>query len=70
MTPKAALKLAIKEAGTAKALAGNIRVAPSTITYWLLKGQVPAEHAKAVAFAVNGMVTVHDLRPDVFEGNP
>lgn len=64
MTPKTALKTACAKMGTAKALAGAIRVAPSTITYWLLKGRVPADFVAKVEY-VSG-ISRHDLRPDIY----
>lgn len=75
-----ALEAAIKAAGSQSALARRMNEAPSAkarkvpyrqqhIFHWLSVGSVPAEHAPAIEWATDGVVTRYDLHPDVF-GEP
>ena len=47
------------------ALAGKVGVTQQSISYWVKKGQVPAEMALAVERATG--VPRHVLRPDLFD---
>lgn len=61
----------IQEAGGVSALAGELGVRPPTVSQWR-KGDrpVPPRLALALASKWPAIVTVHDLRPDVFGPAP
>lgn len=64
-----ALKTAIRIAGSQEALGEMIGKDQTTISTWLLgktKKGVPAEDALLIENAVNGAVTRHELRPDLY----
>lgn len=67
MSPKKALQAAIKSMGSQKQLASAIRVRPSTLNYWVLRGRPAAEHVLAIEY-VSG-ISRHDLRPDLYPRN-
>ena len=60
-----ALKKAIKIAGGQAALARIASVTRQAVSLWLRTGQVPANRVQSVEAATNGLVTRHDLRPDL-----
>jgi DNA-binding transcriptional regulator YdaS (Cro superfamily) len=60
-----ALKRAISLAGGQSALARAIGHSPQTISNWVSRGNVPAEHCPAIEAATLGAVRCEDLRPDV-----
>ena len=69
----APLERAVSLAGSQSALAqaaSNVdpdcRIKQQHISYWLRKGRLPAEHCSVIEAAVNGAVTKHELRPDIF----
>ncbi|WP_428309274.1 Cro/CI family transcriptional regulator [Hydrocarboniphaga sp.] len=64
------LDKAINAAGGAAALARYLDVAPSAVTNWRLRKQVPAERCRAIEAATQGAVTRYALRPDVFGSAP
>ncbi|RXJ70670.1 hypothetical protein CS022_22660 [Veronia nyctiphanis] len=37
----------------------------SLVSHWVRRG-VPPKHCKAIEQATDGLVTAHDLRPDIF----
>lgn len=57
----------IHAAGGVSALAGSLGVKPPTVSQWR-KGERPVPPRLALALAKQwpALVTVHDLRPDVF----
>ena len=59
---------AIDIAGGQKALADAIGTTQSQVWYWLNRAKrgVPGEVAPKIEAATNGIVTCHDLRPDIF----
>jgi DNA-binding transcriptional regulator YdaS (Cro superfamily) len=65
MDAKTPLDAAISAAGSQAALATKVGVKQQTISYWVKKGQVPAEMALAVERATG--VPRHVLRPDLFD---
>ena len=65
MTPKAALKKAVKTVGSQNKLAGLLGVQQPSVWGWLNKGtRLPAEHVLKIE-EVSG-VSRHDLRPDIY----
>jgi DNA-binding transcriptional regulator YdaS (Cro superfamily) len=60
-----AIDRAISSAGTAAELARRLGVLPQHINNWRKRG-VPAERCVAIECATEGVVTRHELRPDVF----
>lgn len=63
-----ALKRAVEIAGGQKALADKLGVTQSTLWYWLDRSKkgVPAEHVIRIEAATDGVVTRHELRPDLY----
>lgn len=53
-----------------KNLANLLNVTSEAITNWKPRNTVPAKHCLAIQTATKGVVTVYDLRPDVFGPNP
>lgn len=62
------IQRAIDAAGGVSALARRIGVSPQVVANWRARG-VPPGRVLAIEEASNGVVTRHELRPDVF-GNP
>jgi len=61
------LKKAIKIAGGQNALARALAIRQGTISWWLCRSKkVPAEYVLSIEKAVNGAVTRHELRPDIY----
>lgn len=60
-----ALERAISIFKTQTALAKEIDELPQTVSNWLRRGSVPAEHCPAIERATSGEVTCEQLRPDV-----
>lgn len=60
-----ALKKAICVAGGQSALARSLGYSPQTVSNWIARGNVPAEHCPAIEAATLGAVKCEDLRPDV-----
>lgn len=65
-----ALTKAIEQAGGVARLASRIGVAPNVVGNWKLRESVPADRCLAIEQATEGVVTRHDLRPDVFGPAP
>jgi len=62
------LALYVSPRGMQSILAGFIKVSPVLIHQWSTgKRRVPAEKCGAIEKATNGIVTKHELRPDVFD---
>ncbi|MFO1465838.1 MAG: helix-turn-helix domain-containing protein [Steroidobacteraceae bacterium] len=61
------LRDAIEKAGGQSALARLIGVRQSAVSNWLNRNkQVPAERVLQVEAALNGAVSRHDIRPDLY----
>ena len=60
----AALDRAIKAAGSPTELAKRLGATPQNIFNWRKRG-VPAERVPDVVDAVGGVVSAHELRPDL-----
>ncbi|GHH53060.1 transcriptional regulator [[Pseudomonas] boreopolis] len=61
----------INEAGGVSALARVLGVQPPTVHQWKTGDRpVPARHALAISRAWPDLVSIHDLRPDVFGPKP
>jgi DNA-binding transcriptional regulator YdaS (Cro superfamily) len=60
------LDRAIEAVGGVVKLAALIGLKPNVVSNWRLRGQVPADRCLAIESATGGLVTRHDLRPDVF----
>ena len=57
----------ISKAGSVSALARVLGVQPPTVHQWKTGSRpIPARHALAISRAWPDLVSVHDLRPDVF----
>lgn len=67
MTP---LDQAISAAGSMSELARRLDLTFQHIQQWRRVGQVPAERVLQVEAAIQGQVSRHDLRPDVFGPAP
>lgn len=65
-----AIETAIQKAGSQSALAKAIGVTPQAVQQWTRRGFPPAERVMAIVTAVDGVVSQHDLRPDVFGPAP
>lgn len=50
-------------------LAARLSVTQSAVSQWL-RGRVPAERVIAVEVATDGLVSRHELRPDIFGPSP
>ena len=59
------LTKAIKAAGSARVLASRIGVGPMAVSQWKKRG-IPADRVLEVVRAVEGEVTPHELRPDMY----
>lgn len=66
MSPRKALKKAIKAVGSQSALARACGVSQQAVQQWLVNGKVPATRVQHVVSACAGTVSAVDLRPDVF----
>lgn len=64
-----ALDRAIRVVGTQEKLAQALGLKPMAISQWR-KRRVPAERCRSVSEATGGLVTVYELRPDVFGQAP
>lgn len=67
--PESGLTRAAAAAGSLAALARLIGRRQSTLWTWAVSGKPPAEVCGQIEAAVGGIVTRHDLRPDLF-GEP
>lgn len=66
-TPLKALEKAIEIIGGQTVLARVCGIKPQTINVWRKKfGRAPAERVLQIEKAVNGRVSRHDLRPDIY----
>ena len=61
-----ALKRAIRLAGGQQALAYSIGSSQSTVSTWIKRGRIGANYALKVDRALDGQVSAHDLRPDLY----
>jgi DNA-binding transcriptional regulator YdaS (Cro superfamily) len=61
-----AISIAVTHAGSRANLARALGLTPEAVRKWEL-GRVPAERCRAVERAVDGVVTAHQLRPDIFD---
>ena len=68
-----ALKLAVFYAGgqtemarKITALAGSRRITQPGVNYWLATNRVPADRVLQIEAVVGGLVTRHQLRPDIY----
>lgn len=67
MKPNTALNRAIEIAGGQAALAKLCGVKQQTVFCWLRKfGRVPAARVLQIEKIVNGVISRHDLRPDIY----
>ncbi len=58
----------IKEVfGNQSELARQIDETPQVVSNWKCRGRIPAEKCKAIAEASNGQISLHELRPDIYE---
>lgn len=61
-----ALKNAIKQVGSQRALADAVGCKQSAIGMWLARESVPPDVVLKVAQATAWQVTPHELRPDIY----
>jgi len=66
ISPEKALHLAIREAGSQSELARRLNVRQQSVHEWTRTGRVPAARVLDVERAVEGKVTRHQLRPDIY----
>lgn len=68
MARLSAIERAFKVVGNQHALAAKLGVSDEAVRKW--KRRVPAERVLEIESATNGVVTRHELRPDIYpEGN-
>jgi DNA-binding transcriptional regulator YdaS (Cro superfamily) len=60
------LKKVIDLAGGQSALARSCGITQQTVWVWLKKGRVPAERVLQLERISGGVVSRHDLRPDIY----
>jgi DNA-binding transcriptional regulator YdaS (Cro superfamily) len=58
-------KEAIEKAGGTSAVASLFGIKPASVSGWIARGSVPAEHCPAIERHSKGAVRCEDLRPDV-----
>lgn len=63
---ESALQRAIEIAGSSAELARRCNVTRASLQGWKSPGRVPAERVLAIEEAVDGKVTRHELRPDLY----
>lgn len=63
------LERAIRLAGSQEKLGEKIGRSQKIVSHWLVRcrGQVPPVMAVLIEKALNGQVTRHELRPDIFD---
>lgn len=62
-----AIERAVEICGGQKQLADAVQVSQSFVSQWVNENRpVPAKRCRAIEKATGGLVTCHDLRPDVF----
>lgn len=63
-----ALKRAVEKIGSQKGLADRLGVTQSVVWYWLEKSKrgCPGEYVLKIEEATGGVVSRHDLRPDLY----
>lgn len=62
---KETVKEAIDLAGGTSEIASLFDIAPASVSGWIARGRVPAEHCPAIERHTGGKVRCEDLRPDV-----
>lgn len=65
-----ALNRACKALGSQNALATALGIESASISGWRERNRIPAERCIAIEQATGGIVTRHDLRPDIFGPAP
>lgn len=60
------IQKAIKQVGGISALAARLGVSYQAIQQWEKSGRIPAERVLEVEKATEGLVTRHQLRPDLY----
>ncbi|MEZ0150141.1 MAG: transcriptional regulator [Candidatus Reddybacter sp.] len=63
------LEKAFKAVGSQRKLADLLEITEGSVSLWKANG-VPAGRCRAIQDLTNGVVTVHDLRPDIFGPQP
>lgn len=61
-----AIEKAVRVAGSQSALARAIGVTPQAVQSWCVSGNVPAVRVLDIERIVEGKVTRHELRPDLY----
>lgn len=61
-----ALQQAVDRAGSQSALARLLNVKPQAVQQWVANGEPPVKRAIQIEEVVDGEITRHDLRPDIF----
>lgn len=57
---------AINLVGSQEAFAQRVGVSQQAVSKWLKKGSIPAEKVVLAEQAVEGAITRHEFRPDIF----
>lgn len=57
---------AVAIAGSQSELARRLSIRPQAVQQWVATKKPPVSRVPAIVDAVNGALTYHDLRPDVF----
>ena len=61
-----ALERVVEIVGSQSMLARFVGVRQQAVSQWVRRGVVPAARCRAVSEATNGIVSVAELRPDLF----
>lgn len=61
-----ALDRVISIIGSQTRLAEELNTTPQAIQQWVVKGRVPVMRVLSIEAVVNGEVTRHQLRPDIY----
>jgi len=60
-------KEVIKKIGTQVHVAKTLGIRQSTVQSWVAHNRIPAERAKELYLKFNGIVKLHEMRPDLWE---
>lgn len=61
-----AIERAANAAGGQSALARLLEITPQAVQRWCATGTVPSERVLDIERAINGQVSRHELRPDLY----
>jgi DNA-binding transcriptional regulator YdaS (Cro superfamily) len=65
-----AIKKAIEIIGSQTALAEKLGCTPQAVQQWEASGTVPVKRVIGIEQATGGVITRHELRPDIYPDDP